>query len=417
MQVILYSEAKDCCLKEKETGPKPEKIPTMRITEETEVLILSHSRVARDPRVLRQISWLYSLGFRSISTVGVGRKPDGIRQHLEIRPRGTFARVWAYLFLRKQARFDFLFGRQLNRLELAQAAPSLLIIVNEVEYLPWPGFFGVAAMSKPTYLDLHEDHSGPSDRTFLERLAFRRYNDWVVTKLIGFVSSRKTLSITTVSGSIAESAMKMLSHDVHVITNAPARNNLQPSQTDPSHIKLIHHGMGSAGKGIEIAIRALKYLPKTYTLTLLLFASPTYLFRLKLLAKFQGVASRVHFLRGVPLKHLHALLNSYDIEVMPFGAATKGYLNALPNKLFEAIHSKIAVVSGPNFEMRRLVESHAIGVASQSSHPVEVADAIMLLDLRRLEQCKRNTVAASDIFNEEANGDVFMALISSLAPR
>ena len=378
------------------------------------VIIFSHSFIRRDPRLIRQIRWLHELGFEEIVTVGQGPLPDGVSDHHQIKRPGTFERYLGYLIRINRLRFWYFFGRHLDKTPAQFLDDVSMILINEVEYLSWSGFSGEKLNSKPVYLDLHEDHVSDAHRGLLEAVAFRSYWKWQLKQLVNFTKTRARIALTCVENEIAKSYEFVTGKTVHLIYNAPDKNNLAPTLTDPERVKLIHHGMGTKGRGIETTIRALSMLPSKYSLDLVLFSTAIFSIKIKLLARLLQVDRRVSIERGVPLADLPERLNGADISVVLIPNVTGGHLNSLPNKFFESIHAKLAIITGPNPTMSALTKQYGFGIVLGSWKSADLAREIQKLSQLDISEMKKNAVQASHELSSEQNGRKFKEIITEL---
>jgi hypothetical protein len=119
-------------------------------------------------------------------------------------------------------------------------------------------------------------------------------------------------------------------------------------------------------------------------------------------------------LPGVPLSELPKVLNQYDVSVIILSDVTNGHLNALPNKLFESIQAKLAIVTGPNPSMSNVVEGSEVGIALRSWSPKELATQLGRLSAREIQLFKENAVVASKEFSTEASKKIFMKILRDL---
>ena len=380
------------------------------------IVLLSHSRLYRDPRILRQISWTTSISSSAqITTIGCGPKPEGAHHHHEIPVTKLMGRLFAYSVLRRKRRFDFLYGKHLDQVLPNVFQNADLIIINEVEYLPHSSFLDSEVRVTPTYLDLHEDHTGPFDRGFLERLAFRKYGAWQFAEALKFVRTRiGTAAVTSVEESIAKSYSNLMSRDVDVIQNAPNNNNLTPTHVEPDRVRLVHHGMGTSGKGIETSIRALKRLDARYTLDLILFSTKWFDFKIRALSLMSGVSQRVRILPGVPLDQLPKTLNDYDVALVIMSGTTQGLWKALPNKLFESIHAKLAIVCGPNPSIRKVVVEHSLGISLSHTSAQTIAEALNNTSTQEWIRFKSAASVAAPSLSASQGRDTFGRILDGL---
>jgi len=383
--------------------------PTIR------VLILSHSNIHRDPRLVRQIRWLNELGAKHITTVGWGPKPAGVSRHYPVPVLPLLKRYFGYMIRRHTARFNFFFGRFLDRVPPGELSNLDLLVVNEIEYIPWLMESQSGLSAVPTYLDLHEDHINNADRGLLEKFAFRKYWTWQVQKAAEFVKkSQSQIAITSVEDVIASSYSKLFSEPVQLIYNSPDSNNLKPTLVKEDSVRLVHHGMGTKGRGIEETIRALKLLDARFTLDLILFATPQFRLKIEILSRLLGVRSRIDIRAGVPLDELPTLLNHCDISIILISGVIPGHLNTLPNKLFESIHSKLAVITGPNPSMSNIVANSEIGVSLASWSFKDLATSLSNLNAEDIQTFKRNADLASPHFSSVQSKQVFAEIVRRL---
>lgn len=378
-------------------------------------VVVSFSRVCRDPRVIRQLAWLRKQGFERILTVGLGPQPEDSDRHIELSVRPLLVRYLIYLFSYGRLRFHLLFGGQLNGLAKTVLHDADIIVVNEVEFLAWRVFDSNEVRETPTYLDIHEVHLGKTQLGFLEQLAFSRFEKWQVKKLKSFVSSRKTIQATTVEKTLADRYSEYLGIDVGVVLNAPAFRPVQIHEKAPSGtIRLVHHGMGMKGRGIEETMKALALLPRDFTLTLILFAPKRYLMKLWMLSSRLGIKERVSVLPGVPLNKLQETLSNFDISVVFLSGSSDALNLSLPNKFFESIHAGLALVTGPSFAMSALVKEYEMGVVARDWTIESLSAAILGLTPSRLEKLKEKSRIAARELSETQSEETFRDILKSL---
>jgi glycosyltransferase involved in cell wall biosynthesis len=350
-----------------------------------------------------------------ITTIGHGEKVADVQEHFEVPVLGLFQRYFGYLIRSDVSRFHYFFGRFLDRIPDTALHDADLVVINEIEYLHWGRFREEVLSTKATYLDLHEEHVGHADRGPMERFAFRKYWRWQLNELKAFVKHRKgRILLSSIEQVIADSYSRILDEPIQLIFNAPDTNSLTPSIVDPKSIKLVHHGMGTKGRGIEDTIMALNQLDNRFTLDLILFATPQFKIKIHFLIWLLRLGGRVRILPGVPLTDLPDILNRYDISVIVPPPLTMGNQNALPNKFFESMHAKLAIITGPNPSMKRIVQEEGIGFALETRTPKELARYLKGLSPIEIFQFKNNSVVASEKYSTDQSKKVFLGIISRL---
>lgn len=355
---------------------------------ERRALVASDSRVARDPRVLKQVTWLVASGY-VVDTLGRGDKPAEVNgTHFVINSRPSAVRIAANIFLPKKARYGVL---------VESAIPSALrrggsiaaydlAVINEIELLPW--FVGVRdeLVKVPSggraHLDLHE-YSFSQRRGLLHSLLFRRYRHWQA----GFVQSTVFSSRSTVSPGIANLwSSRLAIATPTVIRNAPDFVDLVPGAVDPRDIKLVYHGSAAPMRRVDLLISAMSQIDKRFSLHLMLMGSPSWIQALRQHA--EPLADRISFHEPVDVRRVANALNAFDLEVIFAPPATDNIRHGLPNKLFESIQGRLGVVTGSAPDKAELVESCRNGVVVQGWSSSDLAHAINALSAGDVERMK-----------------------------
>lgn len=106
---------------------------------------------------------------------------------------------------------------------------------------------------------------------------------------------------------------------------------------------------------------------------------------LKALAQGLGVADRLHLLAPVPADEVPGYLGEADVAVSPILAGPANHESALPNKLFEMLHSGLPIVTSDIRDMSQFVVEHKLGVVFRSGDASDLARAVteVLADPKR----------------------------------
>ncbi len=196
-----------------------------------------------------------------------------------------------------------------------------------------------------------------------------------------------------------------------LVRNAKPFYNIEPSINTQTEIKMIHHGICNASRHLELTIDAMKYLPKNYTLDFMLIPDKVIYPKLIELAKHDY---RIKFIPPVPTKDIVSFINSYDLGLFLLPPVNFNYLNALPNKLFEYIQARLAIVVSPNPEMKALVKEFEIGTVSKDYTPQEFAKAILIIDKNKLQHFKNNADKAAAIINDESEQKKILKTVNEI---
>jgi hypothetical protein len=187
----------------------------------------------------------------------------------------------------------------------------------------------------------------------------------------------------------------------------------QPSRVDPFSIQLVHHGVGTTHRGIEQSIIALRDLPNAYRLNFHLVSGPTYLLKVRLLAFLLGVHRRVTFHDPVPTPEIPKALNAYDLALVVIPPITENEREALPNKFFESIQARLAIVTGPNPTMARTVSELGIGIVIRGWKSGDIIEGVLSLSANQIQQLKANVHSVSSNFSSDVDQLSFKKTIGS----
>lgn len=121
---------------------------------------------------------------------------------------------------------------------------------------------------------------------------------------------------------------------------------------------------------------------------------------LRNLIKQLGVEDRVFLLEPVGRDEVVSLAASADVGVIPLPRNILNYSCALPNKLFDYIMARLPIATYATPDMKRVVNSHDIGVTFNRKNPEVIADAITSV-LQRSENYKANLEKAAELYSWE----------------
>jgi hypothetical protein len=378
-------------------------------------LVIGHKVISSAPRILRELQWLAEEGW-VVDSMGLGDDSPVNGVHIKLRLAPTLNRYISYLIWSKKTRFWLLYGRYFptNLTELLNSYD--LVIVHDISLLSLGDIrdFVESRKGVGVHVDLHENHVDSLSRNLLEHLAFDKYRAWELSSFKSLVqNSAPNLSVSSVSEWIGKRFSQHLNLKVSIIRNAPSQLHMDPSPVNRSSIQLVHHGVGTSHRGIEASIIAMRLLPSHYSLNLHLVSSASYLFKIKLLARIAGVHKKVAFRKPVQTKDIASAMNSYDIALIVIPPRTKSLLHSLPNKFLESIQAKLAIVTGPNPEMSRLVSEFSIGRVLAGWSANHIASGILSLTPKEISDCKENARLAGAAFSSNSDREVFLGCIEN----
>lgn len=329
------------------------------------VLILCYGNLASDPRVQRQITALkpdYSIEVCAAGNSGINDIPF---YRIYGNPRFSLARKMKRALWLFTGQFELFFWDDYKKKLAAELSSKNYdaIIANDIQTLPLA--LRIAGEHSRVYFDAHEYH--PKEWASLKwKLLYRPFIHYLCKTYIP-----KADSFSTVSESIADEYKKFTGIKPVMITNAGRYQELSPSSAQMP-VKLIHHGAAIPERKIEAMIEMMQYLPERFVLYLML--SP---FNQKYLDKLKRKKNnKVQFVPPVPSDKICMEINKYDVGVFLLPPVNFNYQHALPNKIFEFVQARLAIVTTPNPEMKNLINKYNLGKVSENYTPRSMAEAV-----------------------------------------
>jgi glycosyltransferase involved in cell wall biosynthesis len=139
---------------------------------------------------------------------------------------------------------------------------------------------------------------------------------------------------------------------------------------------MVYQGAATAPRGTDTMIEALVHLPGVHAALVVVPHPHPREREMRSLAGRLGVADRLHILAPVPADEVPAYLAGADVAVSPILRGPPNHEAALPNKLFEMLHSGLPVVTSDIRAMSAFVREHRIGVVFRSGDAEDLARAV-----------------------------------------
>jgi glycosyltransferase involved in cell wall biosynthesis len=303
-----------------------------------------------------------------------------LERNLDARLRGL-DREGAYLWYAAQRDFRTTYGR-----ELVAQAPDI-IHVHDPRLLP------VAFRAAGRIQDRHQRPCAvvyDSRENFAgvpaENITLARYHHTLLRNEARLAP--RLAAVLTVSQATADAlaARLRLKHPPTVVLNAPveggspATDHTRSLRADagigPDTPLIVYPGAATRPRGVDTMIEALPLLPEVHAaLVVVPFPHPR-AEELTALATSLGVADRLHLLPPVPADAVPDYLAEADIAVSPILTGPANHEAALPNKLFEMLHSRLPIITSNIKAMSAFVTEHRLGVVFQSGDATDLARAV-----------------------------------------
>lgn len=387
------------------------------------VFIISFSPIKSDARVLRQLNWLKDA--HQLTVFGYGDKPmEGIEfvplpMKSSIRDVGVLMNLiggmhkWVH---------DYQFRiPEISRalFEAACRTRPALIVVNDIDPMPAVvRIFRKPEFLTPIMLDLHEFAPLELEDDFRWRALFGRHRQHICRKYIPFADT-----VTTVTDSFIPLYGEYLSETqkISTILNCPeASDSIEFRQTNPSDIRIVHHGGASPQRRLENLIEAVKKSEERFSLHFYLIGgSPRMQSYHEFLKRSAGslLDKRVFFHEPVEPHQIVKTLAKFDMGFYPMPASSINTRHAMPNKLFDFIHAGLCVVISPNPDMATIVRDRKCGVIVPSSDIQKSARILNRLTAGEIDEFKKNSIETAKSYSAALEGAKFMRIASEILGR
>lgn len=342
---------------------------------------MCYSPIESDARVTNQIRWLEAAGY-SVDVLSRGpNHPLATGRHFKIGYPKLWQRLIAYALLPPKSRFKWVVEKEIPKSLLADLRYEI-VLVNDLQLLPWAVNSTPKLAKGEIILDLHEVYSG-NGASLLYKLLFSRYDEWLLT----FISSGVFTRRLTVAEGIAD-----LYHDEYgiprpgVIRNVAPYEELEPSLVDDTQVKLIHHGYASVERGIDIMLDASLMLEPRFKFVLMVLGDKREINRLR---RHPAITTgRAEFRSPVGVEEVAKALNDCDLEVIFFPPRFANNKYALPNKFFEAVQGRLGIVIGESPEIVPFVRERGLGIVVEGWEASDLAQAVNQLSIADIKKLK-----------------------------
>ena len=376
------------------------------------VLIISFSRIHNDPRVLRQIALLEAIQGTHLFLSGL--LYQGNHEFIPLMKRKrtlleriqlVFLNLFQFNSLKERKFLQIVNLKKLEKLILKNDIN--LIIANDLE--TWPVAFALKTLNSQIkiILDAHEYYPRHFENKFLWKLMHSAYYNYICYKYIS-----KADKLITVSAGIKREYDDKFAVESAIVLNSPEYDeSLNPNLIEDGTVKLIHHGIANSSRKLEKMIWMMDYLEPRFHLNLMLMPTDeSYFNKLKKMAK----GKRVTFLDPVPTTEISAFINQFDMGIFLLEPVNFNYANALPNKFFEFIQARLAIVIGPSPEMSEIVLKENNGAVASTYDEKQVSETLNALMMEEIQDMKVQSHKISWKYSNQLNVQIMSDIFREL---
>ena len=123
---------------------------------------------------------------------------------------------------------------------------------------------------------------------------------------------------------------------------------------------------------------------------------------------------RIAFPAPQPMAGIVPFINRYDIGLCFFKPVTFNLRHVLPNKFFEYVQARLAILSGPSPEMAAIIRRYDCGVVTDDFSQAALAGALAGMDRQKVEHYKRQSHLAARELSSAANRQRLLAIAREL---
>lgn len=368
-------------------------------------LVICLTELHKDPRVLREIEWLKddyeitTVGFTPSGIDGINHVPYSFAP-----PSSAFGKiVRAVKYFSNDFETYYWGSDKTSVVEALKDKTFNLIVANDIDTVPLA--IRIAKPLTKVHFDAHEYAPLELTESFRWRVLRQPLVKYICREYIPQVTVA-----TTVCQGIADKFESEYGKRFAIITNASEFEELEPSLTSSEKIRLIYHGNAHPTRQTDKQIEMMKFLDDRFELNLMLVGDDRYIQSLRRLAAAQP---NVKFLSPIGTKEIAVFTNQFDAGIYSLPPSNFNNLHALPNKFFEYIQARLAVVIAPSPEMAAIVEQYDLGVVAADFSPQAMADAIRHLTVEKIDHFKAQAHKHAYELSAEKNREVFLRLVGS----
>lgn len=354
------------------------------------ICIVAFSNLERDGRLLRQIKSMAQIA--EVITIGYGPCPPHSSKHYSIPDDRRYLPIdflGILSLLLRQFRFAYSHTQAVvwTRRVLSELQPDL-IILNDVQT---SGLYEATKQRTKVIIDMHEYAPEEMSDDWRFRILLRRYYTRLCAENLPAAAA-----VLTVSQAIATEFKNRFGVSCTVIKNSCDYYNLEPSINLGEKIRLVHAGLASKGRRLELMIDSVKN-HQELELDLYLVPAPRQLHYYKKLREHIRPLSNVRLCEPLLSSELVARLNTYDVGLLIINPSNFSLANCLPNKLFEFIQARLMIVTGPTPDICSEVDNFDVGIVIEDFTLTAISDSLSTLNRDTVNGFKqKSNLAAHD---------------------
>ncbi|MCX8080358.1 MAG: glycosyltransferase [Bacteroidia bacterium] len=199
----------------------------------------------------------------------------------------------------------------------------------------------------------------------------------------------------------------------YVFENTSPFVNLKPTYNHTFPIKLVHHGICIPQRKIENILELAAILGSNFCIDLFLVNSNNEYYNY-IISKAKEVKN-VNIHQPISREQLISQLNQYDMGICFLPNNSFNNLYSFPNKFFEYIQARLAIVTTPMVEIARFVKKYGIGVVSENFTPESMARVLEGVSFEHINSFKNNTDTITPVYCAEKTQEKIKQIIHDIS--
>ncbi len=243
------------------------------------------------------------------------------------------------------------------------------------------------------------------------RLLFKRFNTYLCT----YFASQADL-LLSVSPRFCELYKEHFGLQVHLLMSLPTYYLLEPTPINAHKIKILYHGALNRNRDIDKVIEMCQYLDERFCIDFI-FTGGENAFRAKIqsrIAQLQEQGKAVRILPPVKLEQIVPFGNNYDIGLVYIPLHNHNLLATLPNKFFEYIQSRLAVLIPPIEQLQGFGDKYNNIVVAKDFAIKSLADSLNVLSSEEIMALKICSHRAAKELNLTHNAPFVRKMVREL---
>jgi len=277
-----------------------------------------------------------------------------------------------------------------------------VILVEDIHLLPLA--FKIKNDASVIF-DAREYHPREFESSLLWTLTEQKHRLYLCHKYL-----QKCDAVLTVSPSLQNAYKENFGITPYLLRSLPYYQNASPKPLQNAKIRLVHHGIANKDRKLELMIEIMNHLDARFTLDFYLTGNEAYK---SYLQKLAAKNKRIRFMTPVAFSDLIPTINQYDVGLCFFPPSTFNLKHCLPNKLFEFIQARLAVLTGPSPDITNIVRKYDCGFVMPSFDPKETAVHLNALTNEEIQSAKNASHKAAVELCFEKESSILKSLIQA----